>query len=70
MITLKELFDVKILSVLISLGGVFGLCGIAAISSLMTLASKIVSIDYVHIVPAIGFALLCFIYSSVSRKAE
>ena len=69
-VALKELFDVKILSVLISLGGVFGLCGIAAIASLMTLASKIVSINYVHIVPAIGFALLCFIYSRVSRKAD
>lgn len=67
---LKELFDIKILSVIISLAGVFGLCGIAAISSLMTVASKVVSIDYVHIVPAIGFALLCLIYSRVSRKAN
>lgn len=65
---LKELFDIKILSVIISLAGVFGLCGVAAISSLMTLASNAISIKYVQIVPAIGFALLLLIYSSVSKK--
>ena len=65
---LKELFDIKILSVIISLGGVFGLCGVAAISTLMTIASNVISINYVQIVPAIGFALLLLIYSSVSKK--
>lgn len=65
---LKELFDIKILSVIISLAGVFGLCGVAAISTLMTLASNAISIKYVQIVPAIGFALLLLIYSSVSKK--
>ena len=65
---LKELFDIKILSVIISLAGVFGLCGVAAISTLMTIASNVISINYVQIVPAIGFALLLLIYSSVSKK--
>ena len=65
---LKELFDIKILSVIISLGGVFGICGVAAISTLMTIASNVISINYVQIVPAIGFALLLLIYSSVSKK--
>ena len=65
---LKELFDIKILSVIISLAGVFGLCGVAAISILMTIASNVISINYVQIVPAIGFALLLLIYSSVSKK--
>ena len=64
---LKEKFDVKILSVLISLGGVFGLLGIAAISSLMTIASNAISINYVQIIPAIGFALLFITYSSVKN---
>ena len=65
---LKELFEIKILSVIISLAGVFGLCGTAAMSSLMTLASKVSSIKYVHIVPAVGFALLFIIYSYVSKN--
>lgn len=65
---LKDLFETKILSAIISLSGVFGLCGVAAASSLMTLASNIISIKYVQIVPAIGFALLLLIYSSVSKK--
>lgn len=67
---LKELFDVKILSVLISLGGVFGLCGIAAVSAIMTIASKVISINYVQIIPAIGFALLFVIYSHVSKRVN
>jgi fucose permease len=67
---LKDLFDVKILSVLISLGGVFGLCGIAAISAVMTVASRVVSIHYVQIVPAIGFAMLFLLYSYASNKAD
>ena len=64
---LKEKFDVKILSVLISLGGVFGLLGVAVISSLMTVASNVISINYVQIIPALGFALLFIIYSSVKK---
>ena len=67
---LKDLFDVKILSVLISLGGVFGLCGIAGISAIMTVASRIVSIHYVQIVPAIGFAMLFLFYSYASKKVD
>lgn len=67
---LKELFDIKILSVLISLGGVFGLCGIAAISAIMTVAARIISIHYVQIVPAIGFALLFTFYCYVSKKTS
>ena len=66
--SLKELFDVKILSVVISLAGVFGLCGVAVISAVMTVASKITSINHVLLVPAIGFALLFIIYSYVCKK--
>lgn len=67
---LKELFDIKILSVIISLAGVFGLCGVAAISSLMTLASNAISIKYVQIVPAIGFAMLFILYNYVRKKTS
>lgn len=67
---LKELFDIKILSVIISLAGVFGLCGIAAISSLMTVVSNTISIKSVQIVPAIGFALLFILYCYVSKKTS
>ena len=67
---LKDLFDVKILSVLISLGGVFGLCGIAAISAIMTVAARVISIHYVQIVPAVGFAMLFLFYSYASKKVD
>lgn len=67
---LKELFNIKILSVIISLAGVFGLCGVAAISSLMTLASNAISIKYVQIVPAIGFAMLFILYNYVRKKTS
>lgn len=67
---LKDLFDVKILSVLISLGGVFGLCGIAGISAIMTVAARVISIHYVQIVPAVGFAMLFLFYSYASKKVD
>lgn len=62
---LKEIFDDKILSELISLGGVFGLTGIAIISAIMTFASKIVGINNVQIVPLVGLKLLLVLYIKV-----
>lgn len=65
---LKELFDKKILGELISLGGVCSLLGVSAISVLMTFASKVISINYIQIIPATGFLLLFIIYSKIVKK--
>ena len=65
---LKELFDKKILGELISLGGACSLFGVAIISMLMTAASKIISINYIQIIPAIGFLILFLIYSKVVKN--
>lgn len=68
---IKNRFDKKVLSELIGFGGVFGLGGVASLSAIMTIASKIISINYIHVIPAIGFLLLFVIYSSLApQKAD
>ena len=59
---LKELFDEKILPELISLGGVFGLTGIAIFSAIMTFLSKTIGINNIQILPVIGNAILLILY--------
>ena len=65
---LKELFDTKYLSPLISFGGVFGLCGIAAGSAIMTLVANALSIHHVQIVQIISFIILFVLYGSVVKN--
>jgi fucose permease len=65
---LKELFDKKILGELISLGCVCSLLGVSAISILMTIASQIISINYIQIIPAIGFFVMFLVYSNIVKK--
>lgn len=65
---LKNKFDKKILGELVSFAGVFGLLGVASLSALMTLASTVLSINYIHIIPAIGSTLLCILYSSLETN--
>ena len=62
---LKELFDNKILGELLSLGSMCSLFGVSAISILMTIASKIISKNYIQIIPAIAFFILFLTYSNV-----
>lgn len=64
-VDIKNEFDKNLLSKFISLGGVFGLLGVASISVLMTVASRVISINYIQIIPAIGFLLLFLLYSRV-----
>lgn len=66
-VDIKNEFDKSLLSKLISLGGVFGLFGVASISALMTVASRVISIHYIQIIPAIGFLALFLLYSSVVK---
>lgn len=65
---LKELFDTKYLSPLISFGGVFGLCGIAAGSAIMTVVANALGIQHVHIVQIISFTILFILYGSVVKS--
>jgi MFS family permease len=65
---LKELFETKYLSPLISFGGVFGLCGIAAGSAIMTLVANAVGIHHVQIVQIICFTILFVLYGSVIKN--
>lgn len=69
-VDIKNVFDKNLLSKLISLGGVFGLLGVASISALMTVASRVISIHYIQIIPAIGFMSLCLLYSSVVKMKK
>lgn len=62
---LKEIYDSKYLSAIISLGGVFGLVGIGVISVVMTLFSKLISIDHVQLVSVICFVLFIIIFSDI-----
>ena len=65
---LKELFDTKYLSPLISFGGVFGLSGIAASSAIMTVVANALTIHHVQLVQIVSFALLLIIYASVIKN--
>lgn len=65
---LKELFDTKYLSPLISFGGVFGLGGIAVGSAIMTLVANAVGIAHVQIVQIVCFAILLLLYGSVVKN--
>ena len=65
---LKELFETKYLSPLISFGGVFGLSGIAVSSAIMTYVANVLGIQHVHIVQIISFTLLFLIYGSVIKN--
>lgn len=69
-VDIKNEFDKSLLSKLISLGGVFGLLGVASISALMTVASRVISIHYIQIIPAIGFLALFLLYSSVVKMKK
>ena len=69
-VSIKDIFDKKVLSVFISLGGVFGLIGIAIISALMSMASNVISINNVHIIPALGFAILFILYCNATKEVK
>ena len=64
---LKDLFDNKILGELISLGSVCSLFGVSAISILMTVASNVISINYIQIIPAAAFLIFLLVYSKVVK---
>lgn len=65
---LKELFDTKYLSPLISFGGVFGLGGIAIASAIMTFVANGLGIHHVQIVQIISFTTLFILYGSVVKN--
>ena len=64
---IKELFDTKYLSPLISFGGVFGLGGIALGSAIMTFVANILGIHHVQVVQIVSFIVLFVLYSSVVK---
>ena len=65
---LKELFDTKYLSPLISFGGVFGLGGISVGSAIMTFVANVIGMGHVQIVQIVCFVALLLVYSSVVKN--
>lgn len=64
---IKELFETKYLSPLISFGGVFGLVGIALGSAIMTFIANALGIQHVQIVQIVSFIVLFVLYGSIVK---